>query len=287
MTRLFSYRHFCARENDARVIFYRFTPISIQACRLKVETEKCIGCWRCIPYCPVNAFTKSDEVVSIEQETCLECGTCLRADICPTKALYIQELHWPRTIRAAFSGTNYSGYDKVLEKQPEPMRRFEDGKYWGGGRGTSEMKTNEITKRYDYGEVGIGCEFGRPGVGFYFRELEMMTSRLVQEGIQLEPMNPVTKLLDIETGRIKEEYEAIRDERALSGIIEFKVAEDEGIQILRLIQDLSREIDTVFSVDIISRCEEGKIPFKSFLDEAGIDVAINGKTCIGLGRVPE
>jgi hypothetical protein len=239
-----------------------------------------------MPYCPVNAISSSDDVVSIDQETCLECGTCLRADVCPTEALYIQELHWPRTIRAAFSGSNYSGYDKVLEKRPEPMRRFEEGKYWGGGRGTSEMKSNEISNRYDYGEVGIGCEFGRPGVGFYFRELEMLTSRLVQEGIELEPQNPVTKFLDVETGRIKEEYQEIRGERALSGIVEFKVAEEDGIRILRLIQDFSREIDTVFSVDIISRCKDGEIPFKSYLDKAGIGVAINGKTCVGTGRVP-
>jgi len=45
-------------------------------------------------------------------------------------------------------------------------------------------------------------------------------------------------------------------------------------------------MDTVFSLNIINRCKDAAIPFKSRLEEAGIEVAINGKTCIGLGRIP-
>jgi hypothetical protein len=53
-----------------------------------------------------------------------------------------------------------------------------------------------------------------------------------------------------------------------------------------VLQGVSKGIGTVFSVDIINRCDGGRIPFQSVLEEAGIEVAINGKTCIGLGRIP-
>ncbi len=251
-----------------------------------VNQETCVGCQECIPYCPVQAIKVIDENTWIDLEICVECGACLRSEVCPTQALYIQEMHWPRTIRAAFSGTNYIGYDQVLEKKAMPRREFDMAKYWGGGRGTSEMKTNDVTDRFKHGEVGIGCEFGRPGVGFYFRDLEKVTMKLVENGIRLIPLNPVTKLLDPNSGKIKGEYKEIRNERALSAIVEFKLEMEKAIGILRIIQDISKEIETVFSVNIINRCQNGRIPFKLMLGEAGIEVAINGKTCIGLGRIP-
>lgn len=254
---------------------------------MKIDQEKCAGCFNCAPYCPVNAIEYSGGISSINQELCLECGTCLRSDVCPTRAFYIQELRWPRTIRAAFSGTNYSGYSKVLEKNLEPRRGYEDAKYWGGGRGTSEMKTNEITNRYHHGEVGVGVELGRPGVGFYFKDLEYVAKKLVSHGVELEPDNPVTKLFDPETGEIKDEYKDIKNERALSAIIEFKVKQEKAVETINILQDVSKEIETVFSVDIINRCKDGTIPLKTVLDAAEIEVAINGKTCIGLGRIPE
>jgi len=253
---------------------------------MKIDEEKCLSCQQCIPYCPVKAIIMQEERVSINLDLCLECGACIRSEVCPTEALYIQELHWPRTIRAAFSGTNYIGYDQVLEKKSMPRREFDIAKYWGGGRGTSEMKTNDVTNFFKHGEVGIGCELGRPGVGFYFRDLEKLAMRLVENGIELQSMNPVTQLLEPETGRIKEEFQDIREERALSAIVEFKVDTGRAVDILRVLQGVSKEIETVFSVDIINRCDGGGIPFKSVCEEAGMEVAINGKTCIGLGRIP-
>jgi hypothetical protein len=44
------------------------------------------------------------------------------------------------------------------------------------------------------------------------------------------------------------------------------------------------QVDTVFSIDIICKCKDGVIPIKPLLNEAGIEVRINGKTNIGLGR---
>lgn len=251
-----------------------------------IDKEICDGCLRCIPYCPVRAIKRKGKNVSIELDACVECGACIRSEVCAPQALYIQEMHWPRTIRAAFSGTNYLGFNEMLEKKSTPKREFDSGKHWGGGRGTSEMKTNDVMDSFKSGEIGIGCEMGRPGVAFSFRDLEKVTARLVEHGVELLPINPVTQLLDATTGKIREDFRDIRDERALSGIIEFKLGMDRAIQILKVLKDVSKEIDTVFSVDIINRCEDGKIPFKAMLDNAGIEVAINGKTCIGLGRIP-
>jgi hypothetical protein len=64
----------------------------------------------------------------------------------------------------------------------------------GGGRGTEEMKTNDVTGRYRDGEVGIAAELGRPCVGFRFRDLERVTTGLAERGIRFEPDNPVTVL---------------------------------------------------------------------------------------------
>ena len=48
--------------------------------------------------------------------------------------------------------------------------------------------------------------------------------------------------------------------------------------------NVSKKIDTVFSLDIISKCKDGKIIIESILEDAGIQVRINGKTNVGLGR---
>ncbi|MCO5761281.1 MAG: hypothetical protein NHG36_07190, partial [Chromatiaceae bacterium] len=63
------------------------------------------------------------------------------------------------------------------------------------GRGTEEMKTNDVTGRFKDGFIGIGLEFGRPGIGTRFREAEKAIKKLVPLGIHLEPNNPLTQLI--------------------------------------------------------------------------------------------
>jgi len=152
----------------------------------------------------------------------------------------------------------------------------------GGGRGTSEMKTNDVTGRYREGEVGIGAELGRPGVGFGFRDLEKVAMAMKRMGCVLEPENPVTVLLDPSTGRIR--YREILGERALSAIVETKVDESRMVDVLNALRDIAKEVDTVITVDLISKCIGGRIPILKELEESGIKVRINGKTNIGLGR---
>jgi Fe-S-cluster-containing hydrogenase component 2 len=48
-----------------------------------IDQEICIDCESCIPYCPVEAITLSDDRVDIDQDLCVECGVCLRSAVCP------------------------------------------------------------------------------------------------------------------------------------------------------------------------------------------------------------
>lgn len=265
-----------------------------------IDKEKCVGCMRCVPYCPMRAFIVEDESnaresLSIDKERCVECAICIRSGACRTDALYMPALPWPRAIRAMFSGgglgygprgTDTISYGYITGKTSLPERSPEEvrSQNFGGG-GTVEMKTNDATTRFRDGEVGIACEMGRPSVGFYFRDLEKVSKALANHGMEFEASNPVSTLIDHETGEIREEYWEIRDEKVLRGIIETRTDDTEkALKVLKDLKNVAQTIDSVFSVNIINKCEDGKIPFKPMLDEAGIEVMINGKTCVGLGR---
>src|SRR5690606_27178386 len=97
------------------------------------------------------------------------------------------------------------------------------------GRGTEEVKTNDVVPRVDIGEVGYTIEFGRPGVGVYFRDIQEMTRELATIGAKFEKNNPITHMMtDKTTGEIRED---ILNEKILSGIVEIKstIAETESI----------------------------------------------------------
>lgn len=144
------------------------------------------------------------------------------------------------------------------------------------------MKTNEVTGRYKEGEIGIGAEMGRPCQAFYFKDAEKVTMALAKLGVEFEPENPLTVLLDPKTGKIK--YREIMNERAMSAIIEMCVKQERAVEVINTLREVAQKIDTVISVDIIIKCKDGKIPVVPMLKEAGVKVRMNGKTNIGLGR---
>lgn len=233
---------------------------------MKVDEEKCIACEECLPYCPMKAISMGS-VAIIDRDECVECGVCLRSGVCAVDA-FVDEpgQPWPRSVRATFSNP------KAEHKETRIV-----------GRGTEEMKTNEVTGRFKRGWVGLGCEFGRPGVGARFRDLDRVAQMLAKLGVHFEPKNPVTHLMvDRSTGRINDE---VLDEKVLSAIVECTFPIERTREVLLALKEVSREIDTVFSVDLINRVEpDGSVPAKKALKEAGIPYSINGKNNLGLGR---
>ena len=232
---------------------------------MKIDAESCTVCDECVPYCPMGAIS-IDDVAVIDQDECVDCGVCLRAQICPADAFIYEPAAWPRSLRALFSDARTVHKDTSLP-----------------GRGTSEMKTNEVTGTFKRGWVGIGIEMGRPGIGTRFHDVNKVAQAMAQLGVHFAPKNPVTFLMeDVNTGKLKEE---VLDEKVLSAIIEFIFPIEKLEDVLTSLRKVSQEIDTVFSVDCINRAEDdGSLPVEKILLELGVPYYINGKTNVGLGR---
>jgi ferredoxin len=231
----------------------------------------------------------------VNQEECVECFTCYRVlrneryqpwfvrairkvlaffrlgylgevDVCPTGALTPRELEWPRSVRAVFSDPT-----TIHPGTGVP------------GRGTDEIKTNDVTGRLRKGEVGLVVEMGRPGIGAYFRDIEKVAMALTKLKPHFEKENPVTQLMvDPETGKIKDE---VLNEKVLSAIIEIKTTLERIPEFLQTLEKVQKEVDTVMSVGIASKClSDGSIPHEEWVKKAGYALSSNGKTNIGLGR---
>jgi hypothetical protein len=229
---------------------------------------------------------------AVEPDQCVECYTCFRGmsmerlnpslvrgirrvlkafrlrfdpepDVCPTSAITPDELQWPRIVRRAFS-------DPLVPHESTGVH----------GRGTEEVKTNDVTNRVGLGEVGYVVEFGRPTIGVRFRDIEKMTRALAVHGIEFERKNPVTHLMsDKGSGRIRED---ILNEKILSAIVEFKTPIEDVGRILHTIETVAKTLDTVVSVGVSTRCaEDGSSALDGVLREEGFSFE-RGKTNLGL-----
>jgi len=230
----------------------------------------------------------------INADECVECYTCYRGmsmenlnptlvrgirrllkafrlrfdpepDVCPTSAITPDELSWPRVVRRAFS-------DPIVPHESTGVH----------GRGTEEVKTNDVTNRVGIGETGYVIEFGRPTVGVRFRDIEKMTRALAKVGIEFEPKNPVTHMMtDRNTGKLRDD---ILNEKILSAIVEFKTRLENVPNVLRRVDEVSQTLDTVVSVGVSTRCDEqGNSALDSVLRDEGFDF-VRGKTNLGLGH---
>ena len=63
-----------------------------------------------------------------------------------------------------------------------------------------------------------------------------------------------------------------------------QMAQVKAVDIYNRMTAVAKEIDTVFSFSFINKCEDGIPPLRKIFEEKGINVRINGKTNIGLGR---
>lgn len=263
---------------------------------MDIDKTKCVGCGNCHAICPMGAISMDIDGKSIvNQDECVECSTCYRVlrdegywapfvsfirkmlsylrlqftaevDVCPTGALTPPELEYPRSIRAAFS-------DPTVVHEGTGV----------GGRGTEEIKTNDVTGRLGRGEAGVVIELGRPGTGAILREVETIAMALAHLEPVFEPFNPVTQLMqDPKTGKMKEE---VLDEKVLSAIIEIKTKLNKIPDYLHALQAIQRDTDSVFSMGVASKClPDGSIPHEKWVKEAGYILSSNGKTNLGLGR---
>jgi ferredoxin len=263
---------------------------------MEIDREKCVGCGNCHAVCTMGAiYLDEDGKSTVSQEECVECATCYRVlrnegyqpwfvrtvrkilsvfhlgylaevDVCPTGALNPPELAWPRSLRAAFSNPTVVHPGTGIS-----------------GRGTEEIKSNDVTGRIRKGEAGIVVEMGRPGIGAFFRDIESVAMALAPLGPFFEDQNPVTQLMaDRKTGKMKEE---ILGEKVLSAIIEMKVPLERIPDILQTLEQVQKKIDTVISVGVSSRClPDGRTPHEPWVRKAGYSLSLNGKTNLGLGR---
>lgn len=240
---------------------------------MRIDKDKCAGCGQCMEYCALGNISlcrrdkKSGRLYyEINEDECVDCGVCLRAGICDTGALFMPKYEWPRTVRANFS-------DPLVE---HPETRVP-------GRGTEEIKTNEVTGRIKQGYVGISCEMGRPSVGARFYDAQKVTMALAKLGIEFEPHNPCTGLMaDPKTGRFKSD---VLNEKVLSAIIEMIVPIEKAPEVLTVIRQIANEVGCVFSVDLISRFSNDRsVPVLPLLKSLSWAVPPNGKLNTGLGR---
>lgn len=264
---------------------------------MRIDNDKCVGCGNCLPVCPMGAIyiDPANHRARVNPDECVECFTCYRGmskehlnptlvrgirktaqlfrfrfdpepDICPTDAITPEELAWPRIVRRAFS-------DPQVPHESTGIH----------GRGTAEVKTNDVTNRVTEGQAGFVIEFGRPGVGTRFRDIERVTEALAKLGVEFERNNPVTSLMaDPMRGLLRPE---ILNEKILSAIVEIKTTLDEVPTVLRKVRELSSEVETVISIGVSTRCDgAGEEPLKEILEKEGYPT-YRGKTNLGLGRV--
>ena len=233
-----------------------------------VDQEICSGCAQCVAYCPVRAISIVDGVAAIDRDLCVECGVCERLPACPGGAFYMEEsLPWPRSIRAILSN---------------PLTAFKETGVTG--RGTEEMKTNDLTNRYVSGQIGFAFDVGRPNVGTSLREVEKITAAFAPLGVHFEPKNPISFLMkDRSTGLLDPE---VLDERVMSAVVEFTVPMERVPEILSTIQEVQSRVDTVFTVGVICRVEEdNSIPVIPLLEKEGFVPSSGAKVNVGLGKL--
>ena len=104
-------------------------------------------------------------------------------------------------------------------------------------------------------------------------------------GFKLAPQEetPLAAVMtDINTGKLHDEC---LDYRLLSVIIEGRCREERIKDVLAALQRVEKEIDTVFSLGLISRVDdEGRCSALDCLEELGIPQPHRGKVNVGLGR---
>jgi ferredoxin len=263
-----------------------------------INPEKCVACGNCTYVCPMGAIYVDPNIkrAVVDRNECVECYACFNGlsqehlnptmvrtmrrvfqamrlrfdpepDVCPTAAFEPDKLEWPRVVRRAFS-------DPRVPHESTGV----------SGRGTEEVKTNDVSGRVKVGEVGFTIEFGRPGVGVWFSDIQKMSWAMAGAGVSFEKKNPVTSLMsDVATGTLRED---ILGEKVMSAILEIKTTVDRTEEIILLVREVEKQLDTVVSIGVGTRCDENgdENVVAPILERLGYKLE-RAKTNIGLGRV--
>src|ERR1700741_1221652 len=235
---------------------------------MKINPDKCVACGNCTYVCPMGAIYVDPKIprATIDRDECVECYACYyglstehlnppivrlirkifqggrlrfdpEPDICPTAAFEPDDLQWPRVVRRAFSDPRATHESTGVE-----------------GRGTEEVKTNDVTGRVKVGDVGFTIEFGRPGVGVRFRDIQKMCWALAKVKVSFEKKNPITSLMsDVSTGTLRED---ILNEKVMSAIVEIKVPVARTEEVVRLVWAIEKQVDTIVALGVGTRCDE-------------------------------
>jgi hypothetical protein len=235
--------------------------------RATIDRDECVECYAC--YNGLSQEHLNPTMVRAIRKvfTFMRVRFDPEPDVCPTAAFEPDELVWPRTVRRAFSDPRVPHESTGVE-----------------GRGTEEVKTNDVSGRVRAGEVGFTIEFGRPGVGVRVREIQEMCWALAGAGVAFEKKNPVTSLMsDVATGTIRED---ILGEKLMSAIVEIKVPAERTEEIIRLVWDVEKKLDTVVAIGAGARCDDQgeENVVGPILERLGYKLE-RAKTNIGLGRV--
>ncbi|KJS87326.1 MAG: hypothetical protein JM58_04575 [Peptococcaceae bacterium BICA1-8] len=236
-----------------------------------INNDLCTGCKICQKYCTVDAILYSSEEKKcyIDQERCTECYVCLRQKVCSQGAIEPIELD-----------NFYKQFQHVIS---DPVENH--GVTGVTGRGTEEVKTNDVSGRIKKGEVGIAIDMGRPGMGVYLRDAEKVAMAVAGAGAELAPAEhtPLATLMtDLKVGKLVDEC---LNYHLLSVIVEAKCQENQLKQVLEALQKVEKEIDTVFSLGLILRVDEnGENQTLECLNDIGIARPHRGKVNVGLGK---
>lgn len=235
-----------------------------------INQNKCVGCKQCLIFCPAEAISYSEGKCRVDQAACTECYICMRHTICPT---------------GAFEPTELTTYIKQFQHVISDAAESHGIKKGTTGRGGKEVKTQDVTGRIKADQAGITIDMGRPGMGVYLRDVEKVAMALIKAGVEMPPADksPLGSImLDAQTGQLQPEY---LDYHFHSMILEGTLPLKQLPAVLKGLQEVENQIDTVFAVGLVMQSDENC--YNSALDcleELGIAKPHRGKVNLGLGR---
>ena len=265
---------------------------------MKINPDKCVACGNCTYVCPMGAIY-IDPVLkraTINRDECVECYACYNGlsqehlnptlvrtvrrvfaalrirfepepDVCPTAAFEPDELTWPRIVRRAFSDPSVPHESTGVE-----------------GRGTEEVKTNDVTGRVKVGDVGFTIEFGRPGSAFVSAKSRKCAGLWRgQTSASRKETRSTSLMADVGTGTLRAD---ILDEKVMSAIVEIKVPVARTEEIIHVVWEVEKKLDTVVAIGVATRCGEHgeEVVVAPILERMGYKLQ-RAKTNIGLGQV--